>query len=256
MYVSLPDHCHSLISYVGEETWHYGKSRGELKYLPSLASAKDNWRKMLSRFSDKNAFVVLSKGTTVCNIKLMDLRNEHRENEDLTIFTHEHLPIGTYILSIDLLLELLEVSQGFYSWITLLESQIRNLSCLTVEIDGYGKDINSIDIFYQANMEILWPARMKSLLFEKSPIFSNNLEHQPTVYGSHSRVINSLVGQGCVIDGTVENSIIFPNCRVEKDVFIRNCIVMEDSFLEKGKFEQMIYGPAFTLKNIPIRGIS
>lgn len=255
--LSLPNRCHSLVSYIGGgEDWHYGKSQSGINYFPSLSSAKEEWIQYLSSKGNKT-IMVLTKGTTVCNINLDRFCEAHfHGNWELTILTYDDLPIGTYIISLELLLNLMEKSKAADTWISLIEEFMKSLSCKLVEINGYGKDINSLESYFQANMEILWPVRMKSLLFQKNTIYPKDIDHHPTVYGSQSKVVNSLVGQGCMIEGTIENSIIFPNCRVEKDVYIRNCIVLEDSIIQIGQLEQMIYGPSFKMNNMMAKGIS
>ena len=49
-----------------------------------------------------------------------------------------------------------------------------------------------------------------------------------------SNVKNSLIADGCVIDGTVENSIVFRGARIAKGAVVKNCIVMQDSYISEG----------------------
>ena len=53
----------------------------------------------------------------------------------------------------------------------------------------------------------------------------------PTVYGLGSDVSNSLIADGCIIEGEVENCIIFRDCRVEKDAVVKNSILMPHCFI-------------------------
>jgi len=55
----------------------------------------------------------------------------------------------------------------------------------------------------------------------------------PTIYGDNAQVSNSLIADGCVIDGKVENSIIFRGVQVAKGAVVTNSIVMQDSQLQK-----------------------
>lgn len=197
-------------------------------------------------FANSNTLLILTKGTTVCNVDFNSVCHAHQQ--DLTILTHNHIPIGTYILSVDLLLDLIEGSREFDSWIELIEGSKEKLSSSFVETAGYAKDISTLQDFYQANMDILAPEKLKSLLFEENTIYRKDFEIHPTVYGSSSQVMNSLIGQGCLIDGNIESSIVFPNCKIHKDVSLKNCIVMEDSSIETGKFEQVILNPSYTIE--------
>lgn len=252
--LALPERCHSLVTYIGGgEDWQFGKGVAEINYLPSITSAKEEWLQVLLQNAGRDALVVLTKGTTVCNIELEFHRREHiLGKREITILTQGNIPIGTYILSLDLLLKMIDVSSEKDNLITIVAEQLQKLSCVYVEINGYGKDISSIEDFYQANMEIIWPERMRSLLFQDRIVYRKQADYHPTLYGPHSKVSNALIGQGCRIDGTIENSIVFPNCKIAKDVRIRNCIVMEDSIILSGEFGQMIYSPSVvTVHNVP-----
>ena len=56
----------------------------------------------------------------------------------------------------------------------------------------------------------------------------------PTHYGEHSKVKSSLLGDGSIINGTVENSIIFRDVILEEGAVVKNSIIMADSIIKKG----------------------
>ena len=60
---------------------------------------------------------------------------------------------------------------------------------------------------------------------------------------------NSLIADGCVIEGTVENSILFRGVRVDKGAVIRNAIIMQDSVIEEGvQIENVIFDKDVTIR--------
>ena len=67
----------------------------------------------------------------------------------------------------------------------------------------------------------------------KTRIYKDERRYAST-YGIGSNVKNSLVANGCIIDGEVENSIIFRGVRIEKGAVVRNSIVMQESFVASG----------------------
>ena len=87
-----------------------------------------------------------------------------------------------------------------------------NLSKLNIfgfEHKEYVKFMNGMESYYDANMDLLNGEVRHQLLNKKRPIFTKTRDDMPTRYGTKSQVKNSLIADGCVIDGIVKNSIIF-----------------------------------------------
>ncbi len=89
--------------------------------------------------------------------------------------------------------------------------------------------MNGIDSFYNANMDLLCGDIRKQLLNKERPIFTKTRDDMPTRYGTKSKVKNSLIADGCVIDGTVKNSVLFRGVKVEKGAVVENCILMQET---------------------------
>ena len=100
--------------------------------------------------------------------------------------------------------------------------------------DGYLATINSLSSFFAANMELLKP-EVRAQLFEMPyhPVYTKVRSSAPTKYRAGAMVSNSLIADGCVIEGTVENSIIFRGVNVARGTVIKNSIVMQDSIIGK-----------------------
>ena len=62
------------------------------------------------------------------------------------------------------------------------------------------------------------------------PIYTKLRNSAPTIYASGAKVTNSYVADGCVIEGEVENSIIFRGVRIGKGTVVKNCVLMQDTF--------------------------
>ncbi len=100
--------------------------------------------------------------------------------------------------------------------------------------DGYLATVNSLASFFATNMELLRP-EVREQLFEVPyhPVYTKVRSSAPTKYLEGASVSNSLIADGCVIEGTVENSIIFRGVTVAKGAVIKNSIVMQDSIISK-----------------------
>ncbi len=98
--------------------------------------------------------------------------------------------------------------------------------------DGYCETVGNISEYYRRNMELLNP-EIRKLLFQvkNRPILTKVRNSAPTIYAEDSLVKNSLVADGCVIEGIVENSIIFRGVHIGKNTSVENCILMQDTYV-------------------------
>lgn len=97
------------------------------------------------------------------------------------------------------------------------------------EFTGYYSAITSIDTYFKSNMSLMDPLVRADLFNVDRPIFTKVRDDMPSKYGLGSSVKNSLIAQGCVIEGEVENSIISKGVHIGKGAKVENCIIMQDT---------------------------
>lgn len=98
--------------------------------------------------------------------------------------------------------------------------------------DSYFASINSLTDYYMCSMDLLSSSARESLFNVKNrPVYTKIRNSCPTVYAEGSNVKNSLIADGCVINGTVENSILFRGVKVGKNTVIKNSIIMQDTLI-------------------------
>jgi len=107
-----------------------------------------------------------------------------------------------------------------------LQSNVNDFKFFGYKFDGYLRLITSMNSYYQANME-LQQAEVRKALFNSAPVYTKIRDAMPALYSYDSKVENSLIADGCVIDGKVENSIIFRNVKIGRHSIIRNSIIMQ-----------------------------
>ena len=97
--------------------------------------------------------------------------------------------------------------------------------------DGYYAAVDSIEAYYRHSMDLITDARVRRALFavKKRPILTKVRNSPPTYYSPSSSVKNTLIADGCVIEGEVENSIIFRGVHVGRGCHIRNSIIMNNT---------------------------
>lgn len=99
--------------------------------------------------------------------------------------------------------------------------------------EGYAAKVDTVKSYFRASMQMLDPAVRDDLFVETRPIYTKVRDEVPTLYSDTASVSNSLMADGCVIDGEVENCILFRGVRVEKGARVSNSIIMQGSIVQK-----------------------
>ena len=100
--------------------------------------------------------------------------------------------------------------------------------------DGYWKDVGTIDSLWEANMDLLDPKVPLSLYDPDWKIYARNPALPPHYIAPGAHVQNSMVTEGCVIEGTVDFSVIFAGVTIEEGAVVRDSIIMPGSVIQKG----------------------
>lgn len=98
--------------------------------------------------------------------------------------------------------------------------------------DGYFAVISSMQDYFKHSMELISDASVRRELFgvKNRPIYTKIRNSAPTRYIGDASVRNSLVADGCVIEGRVENSILFRGVRIGKNTTVKNSILFQDTY--------------------------
>ena len=94
---------------------------------------------------------------------------------------------------------------------------------------GYWKDVGTINSLWEANMDLIRDDNELDLQDEEWKIYSKNPVRPDQYIGENDKVTNSLVVEGCVVNGQIENSILFQGVQVGKNSVIRDSIIMTDA---------------------------
>lgn len=142
------------------------------------------------------------------------------------------------------------IKTGYYS--SIKEAIYRKLDTLQVnayEFNGYLACINCVNSYYNANMQLLNLEVNSELFFNNGLIYTKSQDEPPTKYAEGSKVSNSLIANGCIIEGSVENSIIFRRVKIHKGAEVKNCIIMQNCEIKTGaKLNNVIIDKNFTME--------
>ena len=142
-----------------------------------------------------------------------------------------------FILSKELLLRLVDECRraGHYSFRTaVLREMGDRLDIRTYVWDQYAAQIHTLMEYYERSMELMDPAIRRELFPRERPIYTKELNVATTYVDPDGGCTNSLVADGCTVEGTVENSILFRGVSVAKGAVVKNCILMQNVSVGSG----------------------
>ena len=152
----------------------------------------------------------------------------------------------------DLLVSLITKSiDGNYSSFNndLLRRHLKSLKIYGYNFDGFFGNLLSLKAYYDVNMSLL-DKKVRNEMFNKRgmPILTKIRDSAPAYYGEDSKVVNSLIADGCIIEGEVYDSIIFHGSKIEKGAIVRDSILMQDTIVARN----VVLNTVITDKNVRI----
>lgn len=245
----------------------YGLLRGD---IDMLAGIYDFIRR------SHQTYVILSLGTSLYSVDFEDVVNKHIESQaDITVMykdmagaaeselsrftliemdedkrvvdieTKPYYPktatagMDVYVMERELLLSVLDEcsARGDHDFIK--DAIVKKLSGIRIygyEYTGYTDKIDSLRAYYKNNMLFLNQEIRNELFNKKNPVYTKTKDQSPTRYGSGAVVENCFISDGCVIEGTVINSILSRGVKVAKGAVVKNSIIMQDSVIKENVY--------------------
>lgn len=138
--------------------------------------------------------------------------------------------LNVFVMSMDFLIETVNdaMARGNVSFErNILQEKCRELKIKIYEYDNYFSKLNSPESYFKSNMALLEPENARKLFVPKRSIYTKVSDNAPVKYDLDSKVSNSLIADGCIIEGEVENSVLFRGVKVGKCAKVKNCILMQ-----------------------------
>lgn len=165
----------------------------------------------------------------------LNMNDENGRVTQIKTNPKEHGPqnfsMNIYLIDRELLIEQISnaYAHGFsYFERDILAPQLEELKVYGYEYTGYTARISDKNSYFNENMRLLQDENL-SALFDRSPIYTRVRDDNPTRYIGRSRVRNSMVADGCVIEGEIENCVLFRGVKVGRGSVVKNCILMQDT---------------------------
>lgn len=159
--------------------------------------------------------------------------------------------LNVFVMSMDFLIETVNdaMARGNVSFErNILQEKCRELKIKIYEYDNYFSKLNSPESYFKSNMALLEPENARRLFVPKRSIYTKVSDNAPVKYDLDSKVSNSLIADGCIIEGEVENSVLFRGVKVGKGAKVKNCILMQGTVV--GDNAELSY--LITDKNVSI----
>jgi len=235
----------------------------------------------------KQEYVIITGCNMICNIDLKKAMTFHLEKQaDVTVIYKENyrfdapdiagnvfvetdenrrirtvttrygkrrtdkVSLGIYVMEKKVLLDILEDCARKKKWDlvkNVLSDKEKDIRIYGYAHDGYLAIINSVNSYYKHHLDLLEPRTLQELFLEGGEIYTKMKDGPSTKYYDVSDVRNILVSNGCLIQGKVENSIIYRNVKVAKGASIKNSIIMpkveidEDAVLNGVILDKYVY---------------
>ena len=165
----------------------------------------------------------------------MDEDMRIQEFEEKPMFARSNIiSTGIYVIRRRLLIDLVEqcVEDERYDFVKDILIRYKNLKKIyAYKMDAYWSNIATVDSYYKTNMDFL-KGDIRNYFFREYPeILTKVSDLPPAKYHPGANVKNSLVASGSIINGTVENSILFKKVFVGNNCVIKNSIILNDVYL-------------------------
>ena len=181
------------------------------------------------------------------NGRVTDFAEEHLEQGMVTVSTNIMVATRTYLQNV--VQE--AASHGYTSFFKdIIAKSLDRANYRAYEYDGVFAKIGSMEGYFACSMALLDEDTRKGIWgVPNRPILTKVRNSAPTKYCGDAKIVNSVVADGCVVEGTVENSILFRGVKVGKGTVVKNSILMQDTYTG----ENVLLNCVITDKNVMIK---
>ena len=140
--------------------------------------------------------------------------------------------LNIFVMSKEFLVDMIQdsIARGNVSFEKdILHAKCGELKIKTYEYSNYFSKITNLQSYFKANMELLNSENAQKLYIPKKPVYTKVSDNAPAKYDLDCSVKNSLIADGCIIEGEVENSILFRGVKIGKGAKVKNCILMQNT---------------------------
>ncbi|MDR2043813.1 MAG: glucose-1-phosphate adenylyltransferase subunit GlgD [Clostridium sp.] len=203
---------------------------------------KMDFNKVLEYHIEKKADITvvcrdMEAGTNIERFGTIRMNEERRieefQEKPLQAQTHT-VSCGIYVIRRRQLIELIEKSaeEDRYDFVRDILIRYKDVKKIHgYKIKDYWRNIASVEDYFRTNMDFLKP-EVRDYFFKQYPdIYSKIDDLPPAKYNVGAQIRNSLITSGCIVNGTVENSILFKKSYIGNHCVIKNSVILNDVYI-------------------------
>lgn len=163
--------------------------------------------------------------------------SELREYSNLTTEDKVNASLSMYIISVAKLNELMDraIEEDMYMEMDeLIQHYLLDGTVNAYEYTGYTANIDSIERYYQANMDMLDRSKFTAVFHSSIPVLTKTKNGVPTYYGPHSDVTQSVIGTGATIEGKVHHSLVSRKVKLDANTKVTDSIILQGVHIGEG----------------------
>lgn len=148
----------------------------------------------------------------------------------------QNFSMNIYVIDRELLINQIHTAfvRGYvYFERDILAPRLDRFNVQAFKYEGYAARITNMRSYFEENMKLLDDQNLDAL-FEGNPIYTKIRDDNPTRYIGGAKVKNTMSADGCIIEGEVENCVLFRGVRIAKGAKVKNCVLMQDTVVEEG----------------------
>ena len=150
---------------------------------------------------------------------------------------NRNISLATYVMKKELFMDLVKKARkisSMYNLAQIVSGECEELDIRGVAHRGYFATITDFKSYYDANLSLIDSKTASSLFDENWPIYTRTNDSSPTQYFEECNVKYSVVSNGCLIEGSVENSVIGRGCVIKKGAVVKNSILLPGAVIGEG----------------------
>ncbi|QSZ27709.1 glucose-1-phosphate adenylyltransferase subunit GlgD [Aceticella autotrophica] len=230
-----------------ENIEYFYKNKGDYVILASsrMLCNIDLEKAALYHEKSKNDVTVIYKNVkgddeTFLNCDVLNIDENNRVlsvGKIIGLNCNVNISMDILIMKKDFLIECIykSIENGNYSSLkNYIYNNCNKINIGVYEFKGYLSCINSIRSYYKTSMDILDTDIREELFFKNGKIYTKSNNSPPTKYCKESEVKNSIISNGCIIKGSIKNSILSRSVKIDYDTIIEDSIIFGNCVIGKG----------------------
>ncbi|MCL2560349.1 MAG: sugar phosphate nucleotidyltransferase [Turicibacter sp.] len=229
-------HTHnSLQGHIGSgKVWDLDRKNGGLFFYVQNEHEADNAQLILHHnkafFSRAPyPYVVIAPSNIVGRVPILNMLRQHKEQGSIvTQVVHSGKVLPIYLLTREHLVDLIAgMDKGNpKSLLAFIETSLADIEKTPYEVNEYLLTVDSLQCYYDNTLDLLNQDKWHAVFQKQFPVLTKTKDEPPAKYYPHSKVTNSIIANGCIIEGTITNSVVARGVKVGAGAIIRDCIIM------------------------------